>query len=182
VRTESYIALLRAVNLGPHNKIAMADLRDLVAGIGFADPQTHLNSGNVVFHGAVRPSSAVERQLEAAAKERLKLETVVIVRTAPEWARLVARNPFQTEAAQDPGHLLAVVLKDSVTPARVNALRSAIAGRERLGAEGRHVYAVYPDGVGRSKLTMALIEKQLGVRATARNWNTVLRLKELVCG
>ena len=180
--TQSYIALLRGVNLGPRNKIGMADLRDLVAALGFADPQTLVNSGNVVFHGAVRPSSAIERQLEAATRERLKLETVVIVRTATEWKRLVAGNPFRDEAVRDPGHLLAVVLKDSVAAARVKALQSAIVGRERVGGHRGHVYAVYPDGVGRSKLTLALIEKQLGVPATGRNWNTVLRLKELACG
>ena len=182
MRTESYIALLRAVNIGPRNKIAMADLRDLVAALGFADPRTLVNSGNVVFSGAVRSSSAIERQLEAAAKERLKLETVVMVRTRAEWARLVASNPFRDEAVRDPGHLLAVLLKNSIAPARVKALQSAIVGRERVGGDRGHVYAVYPDGVGRSKLTLAVIEKHLGVPATGRNWNTVLRLKELACG
>jgi uncharacterized protein (DUF1697 family) len=141
-----------------------------------------VNSGNVVFHGDARPSAAIERQLEAAAREQLKLETVFIVRTGAEWTELVTRNPFRSEAVRDPGHLLAVVLKHSVAPARVKALQSAIVGRERVGGHRRHVYAVYPDGVGRSKLTIALIEKQLGVPATGRNWNTVLRLKELACG
>ena len=82
----------------------------------------------------------------------------------------------------DPGHLLLMVLKDAVTARTVQELQSAISGREVVRGAGREVYIVYPDGVGRSRLTTPMIEKRLGTRATGRNWNTVLKLQALSDG
>jgi uncharacterized protein (DUF1697 family) len=173
-----YIGLLRAVNLGPHNKVAMSDLRDLLAAAGMREPQTLLQSGNVVFRSS-RATAGLERLFEAAAKKRLGLATSFFVRTAAEWKALVASNPFTEEASTDPGHLLVVFLKEPPPPAAVASLRSAIKGSETVEVNGREAYIVYPDGVGRSKLTSALIEQKLGTRGTARNWNTVTRLATL---
>ena len=176
----NYIALLRAVNLAHHRKLAMADLRAMIATEGFEDPRTLLNSGNVVFRGSKGPAR-IERALEAQARKRFGFEIDFMVRTAGEWDQLIACNPFPEEASRDPAHLLVLVLKERVDRPRVVGLQAAIAGREVIGGEGRHLYAVYPDGIGRSKLTTMVIEKKLGVRVTARNWNTVLKLKELAC-
>mgnify|MGYP002399900788 CR=1 FL=1 len=93
---------------------------------------------------------------------------------------MVADNPFRVEAERDPGHLLVMFLKQAPTREAVTALQRAITGREVVRAEGRHAYLVYPDGVGRSRLTSALIEKHLGTRGTGRNWNTVQKLGALV--
>ena len=176
-----HIALLRAVNLGPHNKIGMADLKALLVGLGFEDVQTLLQSGNVVFE-AKGKTTALEQTLERAAAKQLGLETEFFVRTAKEWQSVIDANPFPREAKDDPSHLLAVVTKDPVDPANVTALRKAIVGREVVRAKGRCAYIVYPDGIGRSKLTSAMIEKKLGTRGTARNWNTVLKLEALAIG
>ena len=173
----THIALLRAVNLAGLNKIGMADLRELLAGLGFADAQTLLQSGNVVFSGGNQPTAVLEDTLERAAARRLGLETEFFVRTAKEWQAIVAANPFPRQAKDDPSHLLAVILKGDVSAANVSALQKAIVGREVVRAKGRCAYIVYPDGIGRSKLTTALIEKTLGTRGTARNWNTVLKLQ-----
>src|SRR5205823_5130806 len=104
------------------------------------------------------------------------LEAAVFVRTAAEWAKIVARNPFPAEAKSDPGHLIVMLLKDEKD---VAALQAAIVGREIMRADGRQLYIVYPDGQGTSKLTNAVIERKLGTRGTARNWNTVLKLAAL---
>ena len=176
----THIALLRAVNLAGINKIGMADLRQLLAGLGFAEAQTLLQSGNVVFRGGSKPTAALEQTLERAAAKQLGLETDFFVRTATEWQSIVDANPFPREARDDPSHLLAVILKDEASVAKVSALQKAIVGREAVRAKGRCAYIVYPDGIGRSKLTTALIEKTLGTRGTARNWNTVLKLRALV--
>jgi len=177
--TKTYIGLLRAVNLGPHNKVGMADLRSLLEGLGLQDVQTLLQSGNVVFRRDARAAGPLELQLEEAIAKRFKVETDVFVRTASEWHDLIVANPFPREATDDPSHLLAVVLKDAVPPARVTALQKSITGREVVRAKGRCAYIVYPDGIGRSRLTSALIEKGLATRGTARNWNTVLKLRAL---
>jgi uncharacterized protein (DUF1697 family) len=88
----------------------------------------------------------------------------------------VEANPFRKEAQRDPGHLLVMCFKSAVDPKNVETLQSAITGSERISAKGREAYIVYPDGVGRSRFTHALIEKKMGVRGTGRNWNTVLKL------
>ena len=171
-----HIALLRAVNLPGHNKIGMADLKALVIGLGFTDAQTLLQSGNNVFSGGTRTTTSLEQTLERAAAKQLGLETDFIVRTAKEWQAIIDANPFPREAKDDPSHLLAVILKDEVSAANVTALQKAIVGREVVRAKGRCLYVVFPDGIGRSKLTTAMTEKKLGTRGTARNWNTVLKL------
>lgn len=172
--------MLRAVNLPGHNKIGMADLRDQLVGLGFEDVQTLLQSGNVVFSGASKTPAALEQTLERAAATQLGLQTDFFVRTAKEWQGVIDANQFPREAKDDPSHLLAVILKDPVQPANLTALQKAIVGREVVRAKGRCAYIVYPDGIGRSKLTTAIIEKKLGTRGTARNWNTVLKLAALV--
>jgi uncharacterized protein (DUF1697 family) len=172
-----HIALLRAVNVGGQNKVGMAELRALLEKLGYENPRSLLGSGNLVFDGGDGKSAAeIERQLEGAAKKRLGLDTDFFVRAGKEWQAIIADNPFPKEAKADPGHLLVVALKDAPAAGAVAALQAAIVGRETVRAEGRQAYVVYPDGIGRSRLTMALIEKKLGTRGTARNWNTVLKL------
>lgn len=175
----TYIGLLRAINLAGRNMVSMAALRDMLAQMGFAECQTLLQSGNIVFKSRARTAAQIERSLEAELHKCLAVETDFMLRTSDEWAEVVARNPFPKEAASDPGHLIAMILKNAPTPASVKALQAAIKGREVVRAVGRQAYIVYPDGVGRSKLTVALIEKHLGTRGTGRNWNTVLKLQAL---
>jgi uncharacterized protein (DUF1697 family) len=174
-----HIALLRAVNLAGVNKVGMADLRELVAGLGFRDARTLLNSGNVVFEASGK-TAALEQTLERAAAKQLGLETDFFVRTAKEWQAIIEANPFPREAKEDPSHLLALITKDVVEPASATALQKAIVGRELVRAKGRCLYIVYPDGIGRSKLTNAIFVKHIRTRGTARNWNTVLKLSALV--
>jgi uncharacterized protein (DUF1697 family) len=177
-----YVALLRAVNLGSHNQVKMAQLRDLCARLELAEARTLLQSGNVVFRGTAGSSAALERTLEAELEKRLGVATDFFVRTAKEWDEVVAANPFPTQAKRDPGHLIALVLKDAPQPADVKALQAAIKGPELIGAVGRTAYVVYPTGIGTSRLTNTVIEKKLGTRSTGRNWNTVLKLQALLAG
>lgn len=171
-----HIALLRAVNLAGHNKVAMADLRALCSDLGLDDPQSLLQSGNLIFGSDDSTPAELEAALERGAAERLGLETDFFVRTADEWEAAVRANPFPDEAERDPARLLMLALKDAPGPERASALQEAITGREIVEAHGRHAYVVYPDGIGRSRLTTKVIEKHLETRATGRNWNTVLKL------
>lgn len=175
----TYLGLLRAINLGAYNKIKMADLRQLLVDLGLEDPKTLLLSGNVVFGSPSQPAAKLERLLQDATAKQLGVTTDFFVRTAKEWNAIVEANPFRAEAKRDPGHLVMMCLKDAPPPAAVTALQSAIRGGEVVKAIGRQAYFVYPDGIGRSKLTIALIERMLGTRGTARNWNTVMKLGAL---
>jgi uncharacterized protein (DUF1697 family) len=175
-----FVGLLRAVNLAGKNMVSMSDLRDLMSKLGMEDARTLLQSGNVIFRSDMRSPAKVERVLEDGVEKRFGLKTEFFVRTVEEMNEIVAANPFPREAKQDPGHLVVGFLKAAPDSAAVTALQKAIVGREVVRAVGRHSYVVYPDGIGRSKLTSALVEKKLGTRGTGRNWNTVLKLQALV--
>jgi uncharacterized protein (DUF1697 family) len=173
------IALLRAINLVGRNTVAMADLRAMAEALGLTGVRTLLQSGNLVMADPkIRSPAELESLLERETKRRLGVVTDVIVRTPAEWSSLIKRNPFPREARDDPGHLLLMPMKgDAIGRAEIADLRAAIVGHERIEAIGRDLFIVYPDGVGRSKLTTALIERKLGARrGTARNWNTVLKI------
>ena len=157
----------------------MSDLRDMLTALGFAEPRTLLQSGNVVFQSDRLTGEPLERALEAGARKHLGLETDFFVRSEKEWHALVNENPFVHEALKDPGHLVAAFLRASPTRKSVDALQAAIVGREAVRVAGRHAYIVYPDGIGRSRLTPAILDKHLG-RGTARNWNTILRVNALL--
>jgi uncharacterized protein (DUF1697 family) len=172
----TYVGLLRAVNVAGHNSVAMADLRDLFERLGLRDARTLLQSGNVVFGGPETGSTGLERLLEAGAAEHLGLEIDFFIRSAREWRSAVERNPFPDAARRNPARLALFALKRTPAAAAVKALADGIKGRETLHADGRHLYVLYPDGMGRSRLTVSLIERTLGGRGTARNWNTVLKL------
>jgi uncharacterized protein (DUF1697 family) len=178
VAMTAYVALLRAVNVAGHNRVAMADLVALLAALGFSGGRSLLQSGNLVFRGDRRSRAELERLLEAETAARLSVRTDYLVRDADEWRAVVAGNPFRDEAERDPGHLVVIFLKEAPRAEAVAALRAAIPGRERVHIKGRHAYVVYPDGIGRSKLTNRLIEDKLGTRGTGRNWNTVLKLAD----
>jgi uncharacterized protein (DUF1697 family) len=174
-----YLALLRGINVGGHKQVAMSELRDLLTQLGFRDARSLLQSGNLVFRGDPRAGAYLEHLLEAETAKRLGLQTDFLVRTSDEWGAIVARNPFPEEAERDPGHLVVMFLKDAPSAKEVTALQAAITGPEIVRAKGKQAYIVYPDGIGRSRLTITLIERKLGTRGTGRNWNTVQKLGAL---
>lgn len=174
-----HVALLRAINVGGRS-LSMADLKAMLEDIGLAQARTLLQSGNIVLDAAAKTGAALESFLEKETQMRLNLEADYLVRTAAEWKAIIAGNPFRHQAKDDPARLVVMPLKLAPAKARVAALQAAIKGRERVRADGRELYIVYPDGIGRSKLTIAVIERTLATRGTARNWNTVLKLQALV--
>jgi uncharacterized protein (DUF1697 family) len=174
-----HIALIRGINVGGHRAIAMSDLRDMLAGLGFDGARSLLQSGNLVFRCAAQTDVSLEGLLEIEAEKRIGLHADFFIRSAKEWREVVARNPFRKEAERDPSHLVVMFLKAAPNANDVKAVTAAIAGPEIVRADERQLYIVYPAGIGRSQLTNALIEKKLGIRGTARNWNTVLKLAAL---
>jgi len=175
----TYIALLRGINVGGHNLVAMADLRAMLERMGFTEPRTLLQSGNIVFRSRLSSAAGIEQNLESETKQRLSVNTPFFVRTAEEWETIVARNPFKSAAKKDPARLVLVCFKEAPAPSAVKELLGAFEGPETFQADGRHAYITYPNGQGKSNLTMNLIEARLRTKGTARNWNTVLKLADL---
>lgn len=171
-----HIALIRGINVGGHLPVSMSDLRDLLEQLGFESARSLLQSGNLIFRCATQKDAGLEGLLEAEAEKRLGLRADFLIRSAREWKEVVAHNPFRKEAERDPSHLVVMFLKRPAEAKIVKAVQVSITGPEILRADGRQVYIVYPAGIGKSRLTNVLLEKRLGIRGTARNWNTVLKL------
>ena len=175
---DTWIALVRGINVGGRKKLAMADLRDLLTGMGFSDVQSLLQSGNLFFRCATHSAADLEQLLTEKAAKDLKIDTDFLVRSGKQWTKIVAKNPYPEDAERDPSQVAVMCLKQKPSRASVAHLEKAILGREKICAIGAELNIVYPDGIGTSKLTHGLIEKTLGTRGTARNWNTVLKIAQ----
>ena len=174
----TYVALLRGINLGGHNRINMGRLRELLADLGHADVQTYVQSGNVVFQSSGRSAAKVANGIEGAIARELGLDVRVLVRTAKELSGIVAANPF-VAGGSDVSVLHAVFLADRPAAALVKALPPTFGAPDEFRVAGREVYLRCPNGYGRTKLNNSLFEKRLGVAATTRNWKTVTTLADL---
>jgi uncharacterized protein (DUF1697 family) len=171
-----WIALLRGINVGTAKRVAMADLRALVADLGYEDVTTLLNSGNVVFRNPGRPASpgpAIERALVA----RLGIQASVIALPARTLDRILRDNPL-AKPSRDPSRLLIVVVKDPPTLARLAALADHDWGREQLACGPSAGYAWCPDGISAGTLFPA-VNKALGDGVTVRNWATMLKVQAI---
>ena len=156
--------------------VPMAELRALLEGMGLGGVKTLLQSGNVIFSGEAKDAAMLEQKLEAAAKKKFGRAIEFFVRDAATWKKIVAGNPFAGEAKRDPSHLVVLCLKEAPGKEALAALKAAIVGREVFRPGERCLYISYPDGIGTSKLTNAVIDRKLGLSGTARNWNTVLKI------
>lgn len=171
------IALLRGINLGARNRVSMPELRELLTGLGHDDVKTLLQSGNVVLTSK-ETGEQLEQALERAIAGELGVESRVIVRSARELAGVVKRDPF-AGVADDPKRYQVSFLSAKPEAAVVRALEAADVAPEQVAVSGREIYAWHPEGIQRSPLAKLLTDSKLGVTATARNWNTVLKLLEL---
>ena len=153
----------------------MTDLRNFLTQLGFEEVRSLLQSGNLVFDSKTRTGAELERFLEAEASKRFAIEIDFFVRTPEEWKSIIRQNPFRKEAELDPAHLVVLFFKTPPPEEDVTALQAEITGPEVVRVKGRQIYALYPAGQGRSRLTNAVIERKVG-RCTGRNWNTVLKL------
>jgi uncharacterized protein (DUF1697 family) len=172
-----FISLLRGVNVGGHNKIAMDALRDLYRQSGLHQPRTYIQSGNVVF--GANPSSLTAKALEDAIAGKFAFRPGVVLRTTEELRRAIAANPFAKRAGIDPAKLWVAFLADSPGKAAPAALRKVPAGPEEVRVVGREVFVYFPDGMGRSKFPWATLDKILKTTVTGRNLRTVTKLLEM---
>ena len=175
-----YVALLRGINIGPRNRIAMPALREALTEAGFEDVQTYVQSGNVVLTSRAK-TDAVRKQVEQLITERFGLEIAVLVRTSADLSRIAKANPLKQVAA-NPKRYQVTFLESKLPAATVRELEGLAAKGEQVVARGKEVYAWTPDGVARSKLWAKLAGTSLGVTATSRNWTTVEALRELAGG
>jgi len=172
------VLLLRGINLGSRNRIAMKDLRAALAADGLSDVRTYLQSGNVVCDSDAAPAQLAE-QGRRVISSAFGLDIPVIVRSGDQLAGIVALDPLR-EVASDPKRYLVSFLDMELEQAALDSLSELVAPQERLAAARLELYAWHPDGVSRSKLWNAIAAGRLGVGVTTRNWSTVTSLLAMV--
>ncbi len=180
-----YLALMRGINVGGRNKVAMADLRLIAAELGYTDVSTYIQSGNLLFTSDGDDTAEHARELERRIAARLGVRPAVVVLSAADLARTIADNPFP---AQPNGRCLHAVFRDTEPTAAERAQIAAAVGRVRAKGSaddavlvGRTLFLHTPDGFGRSELAARLSGSAgAALVGTARNWTTVTRLMAML--
>jgi uncharacterized protein (DUF1697 family) len=172
-----YVSFLRGVNVGGHNKIKMDALRDLYRKLGFRDPRTYVQSGNVVF--GAKEKNLKAKILEDAIEKTFGFRPGVILRTATELKKTVNGNPFAKRDGINPGLLLVSFLADMPAKQGLDALEALPVRTEELHIAGSEIFIYFPDGMGRSKFPWASMDKILKMTVTGRNFRTVTTLLKM---
>jgi uncharacterized protein (DUF1697 family) len=174
---ERYVALLRGINVGRARRVAMADLRALVEGLGYTDVKTLLNSGNITFSASDEEPRVSAERIERELARMLGVSARVTALSATTLARIVDGNPL-VEKAANPSRLLVAFLADTADVARLEPLTHADWTPEGLALGDGVAYVWCPGGVSDSKVGQA-VGAVLGDAVTSRNWATVLKLQTL---
>jgi uncharacterized protein (DUF1697 family) len=168
-------ALLRGINIGAKQRIAMGDLRAIVESLGHTEVETYLQSGNVVLRTRRKNTKALGEALRAAIAQETGLDVPVVVRTAAELATVVERNPYPVD---DPTRVVVAFLEDEVELGDLALGDLTDYLPDELTIEGRELYVSVPNGQAESKLMDALTKRRLPTTLTVRNWRTVEALAE----
>lgn len=175
---ETYIALLRGINVGGNRKLPMASLVELVAEAGGRQAKTYIQSGNVIFQAPAGEGEHVATRLTEAIAARFGYDVPVIVRTVSELEAVASRHPFFADDA-NLALLHVLFLADAPGPEAIASLDPDRSPPDVFEVRGREVYVHYRGGAGTSKLTNDYVERKLNTKSTARNWRTVQTLLEM---
>ena len=173
-----FLALLRGINVGGHNKVPMAELRALCVELGWADVQSYIQSGNLVFR-ASGAASGLGADLEQAIERRFDLTVPVVVREAGQWAKISVTNPFLEATEAAPKFVMLALSKMRPSKDAEEALLERAGENEQVVQVGEAIWIHFGGGVGKSKLTPAVLDRMVGSPVTMRNWRTVEKLREL---
>jgi uncharacterized protein (DUF1697 family) len=177
--TNVYISMLRGINVGGNNMVKMKPLCELYQSLGLLNPQSYVQSGNVVFRARDRDESKLSSKIEAGIEQQFGFRPKVIVRTPGEMRAVIEGNPFAAREGIEPSKLLVNFLSADPGPEAWDKIRAIKTDPEEMQPSGRELYIYFPNGMGRSKLPFASIDKILKTAATGRNWNTVLKLNAI---
>ena len=173
------VSMLRGVNMGPHHRMKMADLKAAYEAVGCTDVETFIQSGNVAFRTKERSAEKMVARIEKAIEERFGFAAPVVVRTAAELRSVVERNPFAGRKGIEPAKLAVHFLAGEPGTAVREKLAAIPPAAEEMVLDGRELYIYFPNGMARPELKLAQVDRALGGRMTARNWNTVEKLLEM---
>ena len=174
-----WIALLRGINVGGHNKIPMAELRTMCSDIGWQDVATYIQSGNILF-GAKGTISSLEKQLGEAIASHFGHRIHIIVRPAAAWPLYLRLNPFPEASEAEPNRVMLALARNKLPPDTAENLQQYATSGESIAQRTDSLWIHYASGSARSKITPALLDRLAGSPVTTRNWRTVLKLNDML--
>jgi uncharacterized protein (DUF1697 family) len=175
----TWLVLLRAVNVGGTAKLTMEDLRASLTACGFSNVTTYIASGNITLKSELG-AEEVAQSVNAVLNTQFNISGErSIVLTSAALRRVIKSNPFR-DAAQNRPHMLHVHFLAKAAQANAEMNLTSYKGLERLRLDGHCLYVDYVNGAGTTALTGRFLETALGTTGTARNWNTVLKLVEML--
>ena len=176
---QTYVALLYSIILGEGRRVVMADLKAMAEGLGLRNVRTLVATGNLVFEARAIESGRLEQRLETAFEKTFGRHVDIIVRTAEEWLKLAAGNPFPADSAEAGDQVAVRVMRSPVPVEGVAALQAYAAEDEKVLPSAGDIWVVFSRERPTSRLLAAMNHKRLGI-GTSRNWNTVRKLAEMV--
>jgi uncharacterized protein (DUF1697 family) len=176
----SYLALLRGINVSGQKLIKMADLKVVLSKSGLENISTYIQSGNIVFQSNELNTQALELKIHQVIEDRFGFDVPVQVLDKVELDSIIANNPFRDEVISEPNRVLLVRLSQSPEAEKIETLLNQDLSPDRLILVNNWIYLYFPQGQAKSKLSNNLIEQKLKVSSTGRNWNTVLKLSEML--
>lgn len=176
----TYIALLRGINVSGQKKIKMAELREHLAELPYHNIQTYIQSGNILFGREEAEIGLIEKEIRSKIEEKYGFDVPIMVKTREDFEYVVSHHPFIHQRNEDPKFVHITFLEEKPDLEKVNALAAGEYTSEEYQIDGSFFYLFAPNGYGRAKLNNNFIERKLKVRATTRNWKTVNKLLEMV--
>lgn len=176
---KTYVALLRGINVGGHKKIKMVDLKEMFNKMGLKDVVTYIQSGNVVFKSSITKTSELEEKINKSIAKTFSFEVPVLVKTYEALKSIFDKNPFTETADIENKRIYFALLKETPQPEFKVAFQNENFPGELFVVAEDCVYLNYALGAGKAKLSNNLIERKLKVSATARNYNTMVKLLEM---
>ncbi|MDQ6813715.1 MAG: DUF1697 domain-containing protein [Bacteroidota bacterium] len=176
----TYISILRGINVSGHRKIAMSDLKDLYEDLQFKAVTTYIQSGNVIFKAAESAAKGdLPKKIEKAILEAYGFEVPVIIRTIAEIEQIIAKNPFLPDSNTDLEKLHITFLSAMPDEEKLKSIATVDFSPDKFIINNREVFLYIPGGYGNTKLSNNFFEGKMKVTATTRNWKTVNKLLEL---
>lgn len=177
---QTFISILRGINVSGQKKILMADLKDLYESLKLKDIITYIQSGNVIFKSNEKLSDiALAKKIETAIFKKYDFDVPVIIRSKDEIHKIISTNPFLKERNIEAKRLYVTFLSETPAKENVESVKRFDFSPDRFFITGKEVYLCVSNGYGETKLSNNFFEKKLKVNATTRNWNTVQKLLEL---
>jgi uncharacterized protein (DUF1697 family) len=173
---QTYISMLRGINVSGQKKIRMADLKIAYESLGLVNVQTYVQSGNVVFESDEKDITKLRRSIETQIEKSFGFSVPVLIRTAGEFKRIIENHPFKNE---EPIRVLVTFLYEHPEPSKLDDLRDYKDKVDHFAIGEQEIYLFCPGGYGKTKLSNTFFEKKLEVIATTRNWKSVNALYQM---